>query len=109
MAITMAQINVVLKHYQQLYRTALLLGTSCSLFSLQAAELDIKPSLTASSYAFWLREQQQGNGLDKGLAGLLSPMLAINSTSRHVTSALSLKNESVWYDDAQRSHKSLSS
>ena len=109
MAITMAQINVVLKHYQQLYRTALLLGTSCSLFSLQAAELDIKPSLTASSYAFWLREQQQGDALDKGLAGLLSPMLAINSTSKHLTSALSLKNESVWYDDAQRSHKSLSS
>lgn len=108
MATTMAQINLSRNKCRQCCGTALLLGLAVNTPALKAAEHEVKPALTASAYAFWLREQQQGGGLDKGLAGLLSPVLAINSTSKYASSALSLKNESVWYDDAQRSHKSLS-
>ncbi len=77
--------------------------------SVMAAEVQIKPAVTASGYGFWLRQDETGGGLDKGLAALLSPTLGINATGKQLSSALSLKNESVWYDDSQRSHKSLSS
>uniref|UniRef100_A0A486XTE2 Glycine-rich cell wall structural protein n=1 Tax=Rheinheimera sp. BAL341 TaxID=1708203 RepID=A0A486XTE2_9GAMM len=74
---------------------------------LYAADTEIKPELKAATYGFWLREEQNGNGLDKGLAMLLTPSLSINISDKNLTSALFYKNESVWYDDAQRSHNSL--
>ncbi|MDP2715877.1 TIGR03016 family PEP-CTERM system-associated outer membrane protein [Rheinheimera sp.] len=72
-----------------------------------AAEVKISPELELGSYAFWLRDDQQSAGLDKGLAALVSPSLTVNATGSNLSSALYLQNESIWYKDAQRSHKSL--
>lgn len=75
--------------------------------SAAAAEVKISPELELGSYAFWLRDDQQSAGLDKGLAALVSPSLKFNATGSNLSSSLYLQNESVWYEDAQRSSKSL--
>lgn len=109
-AIIMAPINTT-KLPVYLIRLPLLLLASnlFGIYAAKAAEVQIKPAVTASGYGFWLRQDETGGGLDKGLAALISPAIGINVTGRQLSSALSLKNESVWYDDSQRSHKSLSS
>lgn len=72
-----------------------------------AADAEIKPEIEASTYGFWLRDEETGGGLDKGLAALISPSVAVNITGKHLSSALFYQHQSVWYDDSQRSHKSL--
>lgn len=72
-----------------------------------SANTEIKPELETRAYGFGVRDEQAGGGLDKGLAAYLKPSVAINLTGKNTSSALFLQNESVWYDDSQRSHKSL--
>jgi len=72
-----------------------------------AAETEIKPQIETRAYGYGIRDEQQGGGLDKGLAAFVKPSVAINLTGKNASSALFLQNESVWYDDSQRAHKSL--
>ncbi len=74
-----------------------------------AAETKVTPEIETSSYGFWLRDEQVGSGLDKGLAFMAVPAVSLTYKGPQGSSSVYLKNESVWYEDSQRSHKSLTS
>src|SRR5690606_5216475 len=57
----------------------------------------------------WLRDQQRGTGLEKGLALLAEPSLTVSYSGAQGAGSAFIKNESVWYDDSQRKNKSLTS
>lgn len=81
-------------------------------FSVQLsvhAETTITPEIETSSHAYWLRDQQLGSGLDKGVALLAEPSLTVSYSGAQGAGSAFIKNESVWYDDSQRNHKSLTS
>lgn len=75
--------------------------------SAMAADVKISPELEFGSYAYWLRDNEQSTGLDKGLAALVTPSLNVGVTGNNLSSSFYLQNEAVWYKDEQRSHKSL--
>lgn len=107
MVIIMAQAKTVL--YRPARLTPLFTAIAALLAPAQvlSAKTEIKPEIETRTYGYWIRDEQAGGGLDKGMAALLKPSVAINLTGRNAASALFLQNESVWYDDSQRSHKSL--
>jgi uncharacterized protein (PEP-CTERM system associated) len=74
---------------------------------LSAATTEVKPSIETRAYSVRTRDQQIDAELDKFLAAYLKPGLAINLTGSQASSALYLQKESVWYDDSERSNKSL--
>ncbi|MBU2112384.1 MAG: hypothetical protein KKE94_01275 [Gammaproteobacteria bacterium] len=73
------------------------------------AEATITPEIETSSHAYWLRDQQRGTGLEKGLALLAEPSLTVSYSGAQGAGSAFIKNESVWYDDSQRENKSLTS
>ncbi|MGP9801156.1 TIGR03016 family PEP-CTERM system-associated outer membrane protein [Rheinheimera sp. NSM] len=108
MVITMAQAKVV-KHCR--VSQSIIMAGSIVLPVVTggavAADVRISPELELGSYAFWVRDEEQSPGVDKGLAALVTPSLRVNATGNNLSSSLYLQNEAVWYEDAQRSHKSL--
>ncbi|MBZ9611714.1 TIGR03016 family PEP-CTERM system-associated outer membrane protein [Rheinheimera maricola] len=112
MVITMAPANLFAAHCRQwpwakLSALRLIWLVVALPTSISAADIEVKPVIETSTYGFWLREEQTGGGLDKGVAALVSPSLAVNVTGKNLSSVLFYKNEAIWYDDSQRSHKSL--
>ncbi len=73
------------------------------------ADISVTPEIETGAYGFWLRDEQAGPGLDKGLAVMAAPAITVTHQGRQSTASFNIKNESVWYDDSQRSHKSLTS
>lgn len=76
---------------------------------ISAADTTVTPEIETGAYGFWLRDEQAGPGLDKGLAFLATPELTLTHKGAKSTASFNIKNESVWYDDSQRSHKNLTS
>ena len=75
--------------------------------AIVAADTTVTPEIETSAYGFWLRDEQAGPGLDKGLAMKASPAITVTHKGRQSFASFNVENESVWYDDSQRSHKSL--
>lgn len=73
------------------------------------AEVRVEPEIEAKTVSYWIRNEQAGGGLDKGLAQMLAPAISLTQSSKQLSNSLYLKNESIWYDDSQRDAKSLSS
>lgn len=105
MVTIMERVNVVPATFK--FKSSYLVITSLLLSSWQLqAETTFEPLIDASTYAFWKREQQNGDALDRGVAFMLSPGLKYTSTSKHVSSSLFWQKEAIWYEDSQRDHKS---
>lgn len=103
----MARAKTVLYHPAKLTPLVTAIAALLAPAQVLSATTDIKPEIETRTYGYWIRDEQAGGGLDKGMAALLKPSVAINLTGKNASSALFLQNESVWYDDSQRSHKSL--
>ena len=74
-----------------------------------AAEVRVEPEIESKTVAYWIRNEQTGGGLDKGLAQMLAPAISLTQTAKQMSNSLYLKNEAIWYDDSQRDAKNLSS
>lgn len=107
MVIIMARVKSVLYHPAKLTPLVSTIAALLAPAQVLSAKTEFKPELETRTYGYWIRDEQASGGLDKGMAALLKPSIAFNLTGNNASSALFLQNESVWYDDSQRSHKSL--
>jgi uncharacterized protein (PEP-CTERM system associated) len=73
---------------------------------VHGATTEVKPAVETRFYSVWTKDLQVDAETDEFLAAYVKPSLAINMTGKQVSSALFLQNESVWYDESERSHKS---
>ncbi|MGI5310741.1 outer membrane beta-barrel protein [Rheinheimera sp. WS51] len=74
--------------------------------SFAYADIEVKPKITASSYAYWYQAKQESSGTDRGLAFMLTPSITINRDSSNMKTSLFWQEEMLWYHDAQRSQQS---
>ena len=85
-------------------------GAACGVLlvcSPVVADVTLTPEIETAAYGFWLRDASAGGGLDKGLAFMAAPALTFSHKGQSTFANFNVKNESIWYDDSQRDHKSL--
>ena len=86
--------------WQLMFASSLVSGLSV------AGEWQLQPGITADSYIYQVK-QQDSSSWDEGAALALAPNAALLFNSKHLTSAFDWKQKHIFYDDAQRSDRSL--
>ncbi|MBU1555308.1 MAG: hypothetical protein KKE08_04845 [Gammaproteobacteria bacterium] len=106
-AITMAQPDTV-RRASPLQIKGAIYSLCLTMYSASAAaDITVTPEIETAAYGFWLRDERAGPGLDKGLAFMAVPTITLTHKGQQSSASINVKNESVWYDDSQRNHKSL--
>ncbi|MDP5134681.1 hypothetical protein ORJ04_01800 [Rheinheimera baltica] len=92
----------------KLPRVVWLLVPLCLISSnmLLAGDLQIKPGIVVDMYGYQIK-QAQSSEWDEGAALAATPNIAFLFDSKYLVSVLDWKQKNVFYDDAQRSDKTL--
>ena len=74
--------------------------------SATAGDWQLKPSLLLDTYAYQLKKESN-DAWDKGAAAVLTPDIALLYDSKNLVSIFGWQQKNIFYDDKQRTDKSL--